>query len=40
MTAAFVPQILDVDDSTADRWTVRVGCASERVCEQFEERWG
>lgn len=33
-------RLLDVDDSTADSWTVRVGCASERVREQFEDRWG
>lgn len=33
-------RLLDVDDSTPDTWTVRVGCASERVRDGFEERWG
>lgn len=33
-------RLLDVDDSTADTWTVRVGCASERVRDMFDERWG
>ena len=33
-------RLLDVDDSTADIWTVRVACASKRVRDQFEDRWG
>jgi len=33
-------RLLDVDDSTPDEWTVCVGCASERVRDGFEERWG
>jgi hypothetical protein len=33
-------RMLDIDDSTADTWTVRVGCASERVRDLFEDRWG
>lgn len=32
-------RLLDVDDSTADEWTVRVGCASKRVRDMFEDRW-
>ena len=32
--------LLDVDDRTPDRWSVRVGCASERVRERFEDGWG
>jgi hypothetical protein len=32
-------RLLDVDDSTADTWTIRVGCASERVRALFEHRW-
>lgn len=32
-------RMIDVDDSTADVWTVRVACASERVREMFEDRW-
>ena len=33
-------RILDVDDSAADRWTVRVACASERVRGLVEDAWG
>jgi hypothetical protein len=33
-------RLLDIDDGTADQWTVRVGCASERVRDLFEDRWG
>ena len=32
-------RLLGVDDTTADYWTVRVGCASKRVREMFEDRW-
>jgi hypothetical protein len=33
-------RLLDIDDSTADRWLVRVGCASRRVQEMIEDTWG
>lgn len=32
-------RLLDLDDSEPDAWTVRIGCASERVREAIEERW-
>jgi isochorismate hydrolase len=33
-------RLLAVDDSAPDEWTVRVGCASKRVRDMFEDRWG
>jgi hypothetical protein len=33
-------RVLDFDDSTPDRWAVRVGCASRRVQEMIEDTWG
>ncbi len=32
-------RVLDVNDSQPDQWTVRLGCASQRVCEMIEDAW-
>jgi hypothetical protein len=32
-------RLLNVDDSEPDQWTVRIGCASVRVRERFEDGW-
>ena len=32
-------RLLDVDDRQPDQWTVRVGCASDRVRERLEDGW-
>lgn len=33
-------RLLDLDGSHADRWTVRIGCASERVRDAVDDGWG
>jgi hypothetical protein len=33
-------QLIDFDDSQADFWTVRIGCASEAVADRLEDGWG
>jgi hypothetical protein len=33
-------RLLDLDDSQADAWTVRIGCASERVLKDVEDHLG
>jgi hypothetical protein len=32
-------RLLDLDDRSADHWTVRIGCASERVRDGLEDGW-
>jgi hypothetical protein len=33
-------RLLDCDDSEADHWKVRIGCASEAVKANVEDAWG
>jgi hypothetical protein len=33
-------RLVELDDSQPGTWTVRIGCASERVREAVEEQWG
>lgn len=32
-------EMLGTDTSTADMWTVHLGCASERVADLTDQRW-
>lgn len=32
-------RVLDVNDSQADQWTVRIRCASQRVCKMVDDAW-
>lgn len=33
-------RLLDLDDRHAERWTVTIGCASDRVRDTVEDGWG
>lgn len=33
-------KLLDYDNSTPDRWAVRVGCASVAAAERLSDAWG